>query len=128
MEIEFEPGNIRIEDGRVQGEVEKQLESYFDGNNVEFSHEVDISDYSPFNRKVLQVLREIPYGETRTYGEIAREIGEGGSARAVGQAANQNPVPIIIPCHRAVKKDGIGGYRFGKDVKKELLRLEGAEF
>jgi AraC family transcriptional regulator of adaptative response/methylated-DNA-[protein]-cysteine methyltransferase len=78
-----------------------------------------------FQRRVWDALREIPYGETRTYSDIARSIGAPRAARAVGSACGQNPVALVIPCHRAVREDGgLGGYAWGLDVKRRLLEIE----
>ena len=78
-----------------------------------------------FQWRVFEALRDIPRGETRTYGEIARALGEPGAARAVGRACATNPVAIVIPCHRAVGKSGaLTGYRWGVERKEELLARE----
>ncbi|MEZ4413134.1 MAG: bifunctional DNA-binding transcriptional regulator/O6-methylguanine-DNA methyltransferase Ada [Gemmatimonadales bacterium] len=80
---------------------------------------------SPFGRLVWNQLRQIPYGETRTYGEVAAAIGRPGAARAVGTACAANPVALVIPCHRVVRADGTGGgYRWGEDRKRALLARE----
>ena len=72
-------------------------------------------------------MARIPYGETASYGELARRIGAPGAARAIGGACNRNPLPLVIPCHRVVASDGtIGGYGGGLDTKRRLLALEGA--
>ena len=85
---------------------------------------VDMSNLTEFERQVLTETRNIPYGETVTYSELARRIGRDGGAQAVGQALSRNPYPIVIPCHRVVAKYGIGGYRGGIELKKKLLELE----
>ena len=80
---------------------------------------------SAFRLAVWRALREIPYGETRTYGEIAAAIGRPGASRAVGQAAGQNPLWLVIPCHRLVGANGaLGGYRWGAEMKARLIALE----
>jgi len=80
---------------------------------------------TPFSRAVWNSLREIPYGETRTYAEVAESIGKPGAARAVGTACGANPVAVVIPCHRVVRADGSGGgYRWGEDRKRALLARE----
>ena len=80
---------------------------------------------TPFQQEVWRALELIPYGETRTYSQVAESIGRPGAARAVGSANNANPIPIIIPCHRVVPASGgIGGYAFGPDMKTYLLQLE----
>jgi O-6-methylguanine DNA methyltransferase len=82
---------------------------------------------TPFQLQVWQELRRIPYGETRTYGEIARAIGHPGAARAVGAANGANPIAIIVPCHRVIGSDGaLTGYGGGLPTKAWLLSLEGA--
>lgn len=83
-----------------------------------------IVTYSPFYRKVWKEIKKIPYGDTSTYGEVAQKIGIG-SPRQVGRALKNNPFPLLIPCHRVIKKDGSwGGYRGGEELKKFLLKLE----
>ena len=102
----------------------KQLQEYFDGERMAFDLPLDIEG-TPFQLAVWKELQNIPYGETRTYGEIARQIGKPGAARAVGMANHENPVAIVIPCHRVVGSDGsLTGYAGGLDLKKKLLELE----
>ncbi|MCZ7392363.1 MAG: methylated-DNA--[protein]-cysteine S-methyltransferase [Candidatus Methanoperedens sp.] len=100
-----------------------ELERYFNGEEIDFSCELDISHLSPFAQKVLEETTKIGYGETITYSELARNIGSKG-ARAAGRALAINPLPIVIPCHRVVAKNGIGGYSAGVDIKTRLLELE----
>lgn len=84
---------------------------------------------TPFQKKVWSALLRIPWGETRTYGEIAREVGCPGGARAVGMANHRNPIPILIPCHRVLGGGGrLTGYAGGLELKRKLLELEGAGF
>ena len=80
---------------------------------------------TPFQQQVWQALRTIPRGEVRTYGDIARQIGRPKAFRAVGQACNRNPIPLLIPCHRVVGAWGLTGFAGGLELKGELLRLEG---
>ena len=88
----------------------------------------DLSACSPFQRAVLAKTAEIPRGEVRSYGWVAREIGHGAAVRAVGTALGRNPVPVLIPCHRVVRSDGrIGNYALGSSVKTRLLRTEGVD-
>ncbi len=103
-----------------------ELERYFKGEKIDFSCDVDLSPFSPFVQKLLEETRKIRYGTTITYSELARNIGCKG-ARAVGRALANNPVPIVIPCHRVVAKQGIGGYSAGVDIKTRLLELEKAK-
>jgi O-6-methylguanine DNA methyltransferase len=102
------------------------LDRYLQGREVDFDIEVDISSLGTFTQNVLDELRNIPYGETRTYGWLAKKVGKPGAARAVGQALKRNPIPIIIPCHRIIRDDGtIGGFSMGLNIKERLLALEG---
>ncbi len=94
-----------------------------------FGGPVDLARAGPFEREVLAALRRIPAGQVRTYGEIARAVGQPGAARAVGTACARNPVPLLIPCHRVVRSDGgLGGYSLtgGVGLKRRLLESEGA--
>jgi len=78
-----------------------------------------------FQRRVYTVVKQIPVGQVRTYAWVARKVNRPGAARAVGNALNRNPFPIIVPCHRVVRSNGsVGGYAFGKDLKKQLLEIE----
>ncbi len=101
----------------------EQLEKYFDGELTEFDLPLAPCG-TPYRRGVWQALRDIPYGETRTYQQIAAKAG--GSARSVGQANGRNPIPLIIPCHRVVAAQNIGGYSAGDGLitKRWLLALE----
>jgi len=78
-----------------------------------------------FEEKVYRAVKMIPKGEVRTYGWVAKQIGNPNAARAVGNALNKNPYPIIVPCHRVVAKNGLGGFSKGLEAKKILLRREG---
>ena len=77
-----------------------------------------------FQRRVWDSIAEIPYGETKTYGELAQALGNPGAARAVGQACNANPLALIVPCHRVTGSSGLGGFAGGCAVKKHLLQME----
>jgi methylated-DNA-[protein]-cysteine S-methyltransferase len=102
-----------------------ELTRYFAGELLEFSVPLDVSGHTPFRRMVWAVDRQIPYGQTRTYGWIAAQIGRPFAGRAVGGALAANPIPIIIPCHRVVRHDGsLGGYTGGVQMKATLLALE----
>lgn len=88
----------------------------------------DLSDLSPFSRRVLEATAEIPRGETRTYQWMARQIGMPSAARAVNNALGANPIPLVVPCHRVVRGDGtIGEYALGSALKRALLSGEGLE-
>ena len=102
-----------------------QILGYLNGISKSFRVKLDLQGYSKFSKAVWNIAQEIPYGETRTYNWIAMKMGKPQSARAVGNALGKNPIPIIIPCHRVLKKDGsIGGFSAGLDWKKFLLNLE----
>jgi methylated-DNA-[protein]-cysteine S-methyltransferase len=104
-----------------------QLRAYFRGERRAFEVSVDLRGVTPFQRRVLAAAAEVPAGRVVSYGDIARRIGVPGASRAVGQALGRNPVPIVIPCHRVVASGGdLGGYTGGLDVKRKLLRIEGA--
>jgi len=86
----------------------------------------DISWASEFDRKVYRAVLEIPFGQVRSYGWVAKRIGKPGAVRAVGGALSRNRMPIVIPCHRVIKSNGdLGGFSSGIKMKKFLLRLEG---
>jgi len=111
------------------GEVAKQLEQYLSGKRRRFTLVIDWTVLRQFQQSVLQATYEIPYGETRTYKEIAEQIGRPRAARAVGRAEATNPMPLVLPCHRVIGRDGkLHGYGLGEGVKTKewLLRLEGA--
>jgi len=102
----------------------REMAEYFTGKRLTFELPVDIGGTS-FQLEVWNSLRKIPYGETRSYAEIATSIGRPKAVRAVGTANKMNPLPIIVPCHRVIGKDGgLGGYRGGNELKTELLQLE----
>ena len=101
-----------------------QLTEYFAGQRALFSLELAEAG-TAFQRSVWQALRRIPYGETRSYQAIAREIGRPTAMRAVGAASSRNPLPIVVPCHRVIGSDGsLTGYAGGLDAKALLLALE----
>ncbi len=105
-------------------EAEKQLKGYFDGNRERFSLPFDFAG-TEFQRSVWQALTTIPFGETRSYGEIARQIGRPKAVRAVGAANGKNPISIMVPCHRVIgSKGGLTGFAGGLETKESLLELE----
>jgi methylated-DNA-[protein]-cysteine S-methyltransferase len=104
-----------------------QLEAYFAGERRTFDLPLSLAG-TPFQRRVWQEVRRIPYGSTISYAELARRVGNPAAVRAVGAANGRTPVPIVIPCHRVVGADGsLTGYGGGLDRKRALLELEGAE-
>ena len=105
-------------------EAKRQLQEYFAGKRREFALPVAL-DGTEFRRKVWEVLRTIPYGETRSYGEVAAAVGNPKASRAVGGANHNNPVMIIVPCHRVIGADGsLTGFGGGLSAKEYLLSLE----
>lgn len=105
-------------------EAKNQLSEYFQGKRKNFDLELNLSSATEFQQKVWQGLVQIPYGKTKTYGQLAVDINRPGAQRAVGGANNKNPIPIIIPCHRVVASNGLGGFALGAEVKKWLLDHE----
>ena len=102
----------------------EEIGEYFAGSRRKFTLPL-APEGSPFQQKVWETLRTIPYGETRTYKQIAIQIGHNQSFRAVGMANNRNPIVIVVPCHRVIGYDGkLTGYAGGLDVKEQLLALE----
>lgn len=102
----------------------RQIAEYFDGTRKSFDLPLKLSG-TEFQVSVLKALQEIPYGETVSYGEIARRIGRPRAVRAVGAANGRNPIPIVVPCHRVIGSSGdLTGFGGGLDTKEALLRLE----
>jgi methylated-DNA-[protein]-cysteine S-methyltransferase len=129
--IGFPKGSMRREpepdwifnEKRLAG-ARRQLREYFAGERREFDLPLRLSG-TEFQVSVLQALQEIPYGETVSYGEIARRIGRPKAVRAVGAANGRNPIPIVVPCHRVIGSTGdLTGFGGGLDTKEALLRLE----
>lgn len=105
-------------------DVSRQLREYFSGERKEFDLPLKLSG-TEFQVSVLEALQDIPYGETTSYGEIAKRIGRPKAVRAVGAANGRNPIPIIVPCHRVIGSTGdLTGFGGGLDTKEALLRLE----
>ena len=125
-------GQVAVQVGRepqttdLSSEVRRQLAEYFAATRIEFDLPLD-PDGTDFQKRAWKALRDIPYGETVSYGEQARRLGDIGLARAVGAANGRNPISIIVPCHRVVGSDGsLTGFAAGLDAKRYLLTLEGA--
>jgi methylated-DNA-[protein]-cysteine S-methyltransferase len=111
-------------DPRAFNDTVDQLGAYFAGELTDFDVELDLRG-TEFQQRVWKALLTIPYGETRSYGEIAEQIGAPGSARAVGLANGHNPIAIVVPCHRVIGANGsLTGYGGGLDRKRTLLELE----
>ena len=130
IEIRYDRGlsSIRFIKSREQSlkktlKASFELDEYFRGERKKFSWDLDLSGMPDFTQKVLEETQKIEFGTVITYSELARRIGSR-AIRAVGGALSRNPVPIIVPCHRVVAKDGLGGYSCGLDLKIKLLELE----
>jgi len=117
--------NVEEKETPLIQEAAKQLEDYFAGERKDFDLPLAPKG-TPFQLKVWQALTTIPYGETRSYKQIAEQIGNSRACRAVGLANNRNPIAIVVPCHRVIGANGkLVGYGGGLEVKKYLLELEG---
>lgn len=104
----------------------RQISEYLQGSRTSFELPLTITGTN-FQQKVWQIIKEIPYGQTLSYGDIARKLGGTGKARAVGGAAHANPLPLVIPCHRVIGSDGsLTGFGGGLELKTKLLALEKA--
>ena len=111
----------------VLDEAARQLAGWFAGERTAFDLPLDLDSATAFQRRVWEELKAIPRGQTRSYGEIARRIGQPTAARAVARACATNPVAVVIPCHRVVARGGgISGYRWGVERKRRLLEREAA--
>jgi methylated-DNA-[protein]-cysteine S-methyltransferase len=106
----------------------QQLAEYFAGSRRTFEVQLSPSPATDFQRDVWEALRKIPYGQVRTYGEVADSVERPRAHRAVGNANHANPWPIVVPCHRVVASGGLGGYGGGDHVKRYLLDLEGVHY
>ena len=109
-------------------ELEQKFQHYYSGEKTTFNDKLDSYNVTAFQRLVWEAIRLIPYGETRSYGWIARQIGKPKAARAIGQALGKNPFLIVVPCHRVIAADGtLGGFGGGLEMKEALLELEKAK-
>jgi len=117
------PGAGFVRDPSAVREATQQIEAYARGQLTRFDLPLDLAG-TPFQLRVWSALQEIPYGATRTYADVAAAIGEPRAMRAVGAANGRNPVPLVVPCHRVIARDGIGGFTGGLSNKEALLALE----
>jgi O-6-methylguanine DNA methyltransferase len=104
---------------------QKQVHEYLAGNRRQFELDIVLNG-TEFQKVVWRAMLKIPYGQTRSYKQLAQAIGSPKAYRAVANACGKNPYPIVVPCHRVVATGGLGGFSLGIDIKKRLLRLEGA--
>jgi len=124
--ISFEkPRNIPFKRDAAPKNFIRELSAYFEGSVSDFRQEIKFLTGTDFEQDVWYSLKDVPFGETRTYKWIAEKVGRPAAVRAVGRALSKNPIPIVIPCHRIIESDGsIGGYSSGVDRKRRLLDME----
>lgn len=117
-------GAVAVEGAEILQQAQSHLQAYFAGHRRTLDLPLDIYG-TPFQKAVWNLLRDVPYGETRSYAQLAVALGRPHAARAVGQANRANPLPMVIPCHRVIQSDGsLGGYGGGLALKRALLQLE----
>lgn len=128
--VEGRPNRVKLDEmkfdprHRVLIETERQLTEYFSGTRTEFDLPLQ-PEGSEFQKKVWQLLREIPFGKTRSYLDLAKALGSAKAVRAVGAANGKNPLSIVVPCHRVIGSDGsLTGFAGGLEAKANLLALE----
>ena len=122
------PNGWWVEDGEIATGLVYAVDKAF--TDPKAGHRIPLDlDGTPFQLKVWEMLQAIPAGQTRSYGDLARQLGSPGASRAVGAANGQNPVAVLVPCHRVIAADGtLGGYAGGLGLKERLLASEGARF
>lgn len=112
--------------GRTRDPIVREVQAFFRGERTDLRDiPVDLGGRTEFEQRVYAATRRIPFGKVATYGQVAKAIGQPKAQRAVGQALGKNPVAVVIPCHRVVAADGLGGFTGGIHWKKRLLRFEG---
>jgi methylated-DNA-[protein]-cysteine S-methyltransferase len=122
-----EHGDVPVLRSNGLDDVRRALDRYFSGKRLEFDLPVDLGDLAPFHRRVLDETAKVPVGRVATYTQIASRAGSPRASRAAGNALHNNPVAIVVPCHRVLRTDGsLGGYGGGLPIKEWLLRHEGA--
>lgn len=115
-----------VKDDKSLKNIKNKFLDYFSEKPVRFDEALDLSDATDFEKRVWSLVCTIPRGQVHSYDFVAKGVGEPSAKRAVGQALARNRLPIVIPCHRVVQKSGdIGGFSFGVDMKRKLLRIEG---
>lgn len=124
--IDFrKPAGIVLRKTAESVRAKKELAEYFSGMRDTFTCKTAFLSGTPFEQRVWESIRDIPFGETRTYKWVAEHIGVPHAFRAVGNALGKNPIPIVFPCHRVIESSGlIGGYSAGLDIKQRLLDME----
>ena len=123
VELSFERPHMKADPAPAS--LRAELDAYFQGGLKEFEQNISFLSGTEFERSVWLALRDIPFGQTRSYKWMAERVGRPKGSRAVGQALKKNPIPIILPCHRVIESDGkLGGYSPGEDIKRRLLQME----
>ncbi len=125
INLTLEPLKLKIEqcETKIIKRVEEELEEYFLGIRKEFDIPIKLTG-TAFQNKVWEKMQKIPYGKTLSYQELARKIGNEKACRAVGSACHNNKILILVPCHRVVGKNSLGGFYYNLNIKKEFLDLE----
>jgi len=108
-------------------DAKNQIQEYLSGQRSSFDLALNFESGTEFQQSVWKEMLKIPYGEVRTYGEIAKLLGKPGASRAIGGACNKNLIPLIIPCHRIVSSTGLGGFAYGLTMKNEILNIESSK-
>ncbi|MCH7996881.1 MAG: methylated-DNA--[protein]-cysteine S-methyltransferase [Chloroflexi bacterium] len=125
-DLEPDLGEADLDPGFFGG-LAGRMQRFFEDGEAAFPDQFDLPGATPFKKAVWEATRSIPRGETRSYGDIAVQVGRPGGARAVGQVMASNPIAVLVPCHRVIASDGgLGGYGGHLEVKRRLLTLEGA--
>lgn len=108
----------------LPGRLAEMIAHYLEQGGTCPQADLDLSRCTQFQNRIYELVRSIPRGSSMTYGEVAQKAGRPGAARAVGRAMAANPFAILVPCHRVVARNGLGGYAYGREIKEKLLRLE----
>jgi len=117
-----------LKDEKKFSALKKDLKMYFSGKKANFKEKLDLKGGTAFQKRVWEAMLRMPFGQTRSYGWLAQQVGGKNKARAVGTACGANPIPIIVPCHRVIREDGsLGGYGGGLGMKRKLLEIEGVK-
>jgi len=123
--------NNLVEDNRGWESLIKKVKEYYNGKKIDFTnYQLNLDNYTNFQKEILELVKKIPYGEIRTYKEAAEAAGYPRAYRAVGSTMRNNPLPLIVPCHRVIKSDGsLGGFSAngGVALKKKMIDLESKE-
>jgi methylated-DNA-[protein]-cysteine S-methyltransferase len=123
--IDFKKPSAVLRKGPIPSLIQRELMQFFENGRDDFTQKIFLAKGTAFDHNVWLALKDIPFGETRTYKWLAEKIGKPNAYRAVGQSLSRNPLPIVLPCHRVIESDGsLGGYSAGTDIKRRLLDME----